>query len=658
MKKNAIFVGAMLVVSTKIFAQQKKLDSVKLPTYVQIVDKTEGIKINNIEEVTIASKIPQQLYETGKNVKLLTEKDLEKYHGQSLNDVLDQVAGIQISGNFNNNSEPKSMEIRGGRNTNVLILLDGVPLKDVTGNDYTVSDLRLVALENIDSIEILNGASSVLYGSNATVSVINIKTKKSSQKKIEGLLSARGGSFSTFAQNALLKGKIEKFNYQIAGFNEKSDGISSALGDDSYDKDGFEKQNVSANVGFTDKNVEINVNSGWNHHLYKYDNGAFSDGFQRGNDQQFYVGGNAGFTYNKGKLTLNIRNSTTNRMLQDLVANSYQDQYHYKGDDFFAELFNSYKINEKLNFVAGIQYEKQSMSFSELPWSGTSMEDVLKFEDTNTASFDAFLNANFKYHEFHLDAGTRLTNHSKFGNHLVYSINPYYLKEMDALYFKIGYSFATAFIAPTLYQNFGALPWVLPNFDLKPETNQSHEIDVNIGKKDRSLNVTASIFQRQEKDVFAYQITDFTTYAGKFLNVDENKVKGFELGFDYKINEIIKLGGNFSYVEKDKEATMLRQPKQRINSYLELLPFKQTRISISHLFVGTRADSYYDSNTYSVKNVEDASYHLLNLNINQKIIKNLETYLNVGNLFNTSYVDVVGYTTEPRNYTLGVSYKF
>lgn len=633
-----IFVGAMLVVSTKIFAQQDQ--------------ETQ------IEEVTIASKMLQPLHETGKNVKLLTEKDLEKYRGQNLNDVLDQVAGLQIVGNFNNSSEPKSMKIRGGKSANVLILLDGVPLKDVTGNDYTVSDLRLIALENIASIEVMNGASSVLYGSNATVSVINIKTKKYSQKKIEGLLSARGGSFSTFAQSASLKGKIEKFYYQISGFNEKSDGISSALGDSSFDKDGFEKQNLSANAGFVDKNFELNLNSGWNHNLYQYDIGAFTDGNQRGNDQQFYVGGNAGYTYNKGKLTFNIRQSTTNRMLQDLVANSYQDQYHYKGNDFFAELFNSYKINTMLDFVAGIQYEKQSMAISQLPWGGTSMEDVLKFSDTSVSSFDAFVNANFKYHEFHLDAGTRLTNHSKFGSHLVYSVNPYYLNELDALYFKIGYSFATAFIAPTLYQNFGALPWVLPNFDLKPETNQSHEIDVNIGKKDRSLNFTASLFQRKEKDVFAYQITDFTTYAGKFLNVDENKVKGFELGLDYKINEIIKLGGNFSYVEKDKEATMLRQPKQRINSYLELLPFKQTRISISHLLVGRRADSYYDSTTYNVKNVEDAKYHLFNLNINQKMAKNLETYLNVGNLFNTSYVDVVGYATKPRNYALGVSCKF
>ena len=135
-----------------------------------------------IPEVSIAAKAKQQLHKTGKNVQLLTSKDLEKFKGQNAAEILNQVSGYQITGNFNNGPEPKSLKIRGGKLANVLILVDGIPLKDVTGNDYNATDLRLFASENIESIEILNGASSVLYGSNATVSVINIKTKKSSQQ--------------------------------------------------------------------------------------------------------------------------------------------------------------------------------------------------------------------------------------------------------------------------------------------------------------------------------------------------------------------------------------------------------------------------------------------------------------------------------------------
>lgn len=638
MNKKLLFAGTIMFVGTTVFAQQNQE--------------------THIDEVTIASKVPQQLYKTGKNIKLITEKDLSNFKGQNLNDVLDQVAGFQIVGNFNNQAEPKSMKIRGGKSANVIILLDGVPLKDVTGNDYTVSDLRLIALENIESIEILNGASSVLYGSNATVSVIDIKTKKNAQKKIEGILSARGGSFSTFAQNANVKGKLNNFSYQLNGFNEKSEGFSAAEGNDTYDKDGWEKQNISANVGYDNGSVNVNLSGGWNHNLYKYDEGAFTDGLYRGNDKQFFGGLNAGYKYANGEVVFNSRLSETERLGQNFYTGQYNDQFSYNGKNLFSELFNFYKVNDYFSFTVGLQYESQKMGSQSLPWGGSALEDVLVEKDTKINNFDAFAKINLNYKGFNLDTGTRMTDNSKFGNHWVYSINPYYLGETDNLFFKIGYSYATAFIAPTLYQNYGSLPYILPNDNLKPETNQSHEIDLSIGNTTRSFVINASLFLRNEKDVFAYQVVDMMTYAGQYLNFDENKAKGFELGFNYNISRYIEIGGNYSYVEKDNQATMLRQPKQRVNSYLAVKPFDSTKLYFSHQFVGSREDAYYDASTYATVNVTNKSFNLFNLNVNQKITKKMDAFLNVGNILNTSYIDIVGYKTKPRNYTLGVNYLF
>lgn len=633
--KKEILVGALLVASQCVFAQQE----------------------TGIQEVAIASKTSKPIYKLGKNVQLLSAKDLEKFKGQNLNDVLNQLVGFQITGNSNNATEPKSIKIHAGSSADVLILIDGVPLKDVTGNDYTVSDLRLIALENIESIEVLNGASSVLYGSNATVSVINIKTKKDSQKKIEGLLSARAGSFSTFAQDLTLKGKVSDFNYQVSGFNEKSEGLSSAEGVD-FKKDGYEKQNFSANIGFNKNNFSINVNASYSHNLYHYDDGAFTDGDNRGEDIQKFAGLNSKYSYKNGEIHFNTRISATDRVGQSFVGNAYQDQYSYAGINFFSELFNQYSFSKHISLVAGIQYETQNMGAKSLPYGGNSLEAVLLKNDTKNNNFDAFAQANFNYSGFNLDLGIRNTNQSKFGNHLVYSINPFYLKEIDENYFKLGYSYSTAFIAPTLYQNFGSLPYTLPNFDLKPETNSSHDIDLSLGKKDQSIVFNASLFQRQEKDAFAYETVDFVTYAGKFLNVYSNKVKGFDLGFNYRINAMFNLGGNFSYVEKEKEATMLRQPKQRVNSFLEIDAFKGNKINFTHQFVSKRRDSYYDSSTFAVVGVDLKSYNLFNLNVSQTLVGNLSVFANIGNLFNASYVDVVGFTTKPRNYTVGFNYQF
>ena len=340
------------------------------------------------------------------------------------------------------------------------------------------------------------------------------------------------------------------------------------------------------------------------------------------------------------------------------MNNEYQSQFTFAGKNFYSELLNQYQVSENISFITGVQFENQKMEAKSLPFGGTELQEDLNMNDTKVHNFDVFANVNLNYKLLNLDAGARMTDHSKFGNHWVYSLNPFILKEMENLYFKLGYSYSTAFIAPTLYQNYGSLPYVIGNFDLKPETNSSHEIDLSLGKKDQSIVFTASLFQRQEKDAFAYEIVDFNTYAGQFKNVGKNKVKGFDLGLAYRINDMIKLGGNFSFVEKEKQETILRQPKQRINSYLEILPFQSTIISFSHQFVSKREDSYYDSATFDVKSIALESFNLFNLNINQKINSKVGAYLNIGNLFNTSYVDVIGYTTKPRNYTFGMSYQF
>ena len=638
MKKNLVFAGLLFVTGVSQMTAQEK----------------EG----NIPEVTIAAKSNQQLHKTGKNVQLITTKDLEKYKGQNLSEVLSQVSGFQITGNFNNNTEPKSLKIRGGKMANVLVLVDGIPLKDVTGNDYNAVDLRLFAAENIESIEILNGVSSVLYGSNATVSVINIKTKKNSQNNIEGRIGARIGSFGTFSQNALVNGKIEKFNYQITGSNEKSEGISSAEGPDSFDKDGYEKQNINTQFGVQLGKLNLNFNGGYQHHFYDFDNGAFSDGTYRGNDKQLFGGINAQFQYEKGNLVFNSRINGNDRLVQNLAGNSYQDQYSYKGRNIFTELYNQYKISENINVVGGLQYEVQNLGSENLPWGGTALEDVLNFDNTRVSTFDAFINTNLQISDFHLDLGGRLNNHSKYNSHFVYSINPYYLKNLEQFYYKIGFSYATAFIAPTLYQTYGSLPYTLANFDLKPETNSSYEIDLSIGRPDQSFVINASAFLREERDVFAYQTVDFTTYAGKFLNVDRNNVRGLEFGLKYKINEIVNFGGNFSFAEKSNVATRLRAPKQRANAFVEILPFKNNRINLAYQYVSKRDDAYYDRSTFGTKKVVLDAFNLFSVNINQKFGKNVEAFVNVSNLFNTSYVDVIGFKTKPRAFTLGIDYKF
>lgn len=608
-----------------------------------------------IEEVTLTSKFPQELTKVGKNVTLLTQKDLQKFQGQDLSEVLNQIPGFYISGSNNNSPEPKGYKIRGGSNKNVVILLNGTPLRDVTGNDYTVADLRLIALEEIVSIEVLNGASSVLYGSNATVSVINIKTLKNADKAFQGRATLRGGSFDTFAQDLAVRGQVKDFNYSVSAFNEKSKGFSSAVGDDSFDKDGWEKQNINLNLGYSKNNFDININGGWNHNLYQYDGGAFIDSNNRGDDKQYFGGLNAAYKYNKGKVVFNSRYTTVDRNLQNFVNQGYLTQSTYKGNSFISELYNNYTVNPYFNFTVGAQFENQNMESASVPYGGNNLEEQLNRKATNINNIDVYAQANLNYQGYHLDLGARNSYNSRFKNHTVFSINPYYLGEIGNTYYKVGYSFASAFIAPSLYQSYGTLPYTVGNPDLKPETNQSHEIDLAWGTSDRNINLTASFYYRKEKDAFVYVMNP--DYTGSYQNVDRNQVRGIDAGFDALILPMVKVGANYSYVYKDEVASRLRQPKTRINSFVEVNPTKTTQVSFTYLYTSKRADVFYDA-SFTKVDVTNAEYHIFGLNINQKILKSLGAYLNIGNLFNREYVDIVGYKTKKINFTFGVNYTF
>merc|ERR1712194_834696 len=103
--------------------------------------------------------------------------------GKNVIEILNNVVGIDVRGIASNASEPRSIYIRGGRSRQVLVLIDGVPVTDQSAINQEF-DLRLLSTNQIESIEILKGASSTLYGSGAATAVINVILKKASTDKV------------------------------------------------------------------------------------------------------------------------------------------------------------------------------------------------------------------------------------------------------------------------------------------------------------------------------------------------------------------------------------------------------------------------------------------------------------------------------------------
>ena len=228
-------------------------------------DKKE--KIETLEEVVvIATKFSLKKENTGKVINTITQKQLQQNAGKSVIEILNTIAGIDVRGVNTNPTEPRSINVRGGRSRQVLVLIDGVPVTDQSAINQEF-DLRLVAVNQIESIEILKGGSSTLYGSGAATAVINIILKKASNDTISGSFETSVGTNNTAAasesglydlnQNVNINGTLGDFKF-LASFSLTGvDGMSSAKSKTNsvFENDDFYSKNGLLKLGYkiTDK---------------------------------------------------------------------------------------------------------------------------------------------------------------------------------------------------------------------------------------------------------------------------------------------------------------------------------------------------------------------------------------------------------------------
>ncbi len=133
------------------------------------------------EVVVVDSRFKIKRSQSGKTVIKISEKEVKNFRGRSLAELLQTYGGINVTGNRSAAGQNLGLSIRGGRNNQVLILIDGVRVSDPSRieNDF---DLNFLNLADIVSIEIVKGAASTLYGSSASTGVVNITTKKSNKE--------------------------------------------------------------------------------------------------------------------------------------------------------------------------------------------------------------------------------------------------------------------------------------------------------------------------------------------------------------------------------------------------------------------------------------------------------------------------------------------
>ena len=597
---------------------------------ISTLDQEEFITDETVleEVVVVDSRFEIKRSQSGKTVIKISEKELKNYQGRSLPELLQTYGGINLIGSRSAAGQNQSFSIRGGRNNQVLILIDGVRVSDPSriSNDF---DLNLLNLADIVSIEIVKGAASTLYGSSASTGVVNITTKKSSKTLSVNLGSTIGtqqaantafNKISYLSNFANFSGNKDSFQYKLSLGSQNIYGLSSV--DIGTEIDPFIQTNFGFQLGRKGKYLDWNVTFNKDHSGTSFDNvfGTTSDNNSTLVTDLERFSLSSIYTYDKGSLHAVLGLQNTDRVF----AGGYNQTL--QGANLALDVFNKYIIKERFYSVLGFAH--QNTSYEGAP-SNVQNDVYLNFVYLSTAGFN-------------FNLGSRMNNHDTYGSHFTYSINPSYsfrFANEDRL--KIVSSISSAFIPPSSYQLYD---FYSGNLDLKPEENITLELGAewNSGTQSRASLV---FFKRTEDPTLIY---DFATY--RYGNSEERVTySGIEFEYQNKLFDVVDLRMNYTYNETEL-GNLINLPKHAFGTVLDydLSPAMHLNTSIQH--TGSRV---------GLSSAPLDAYTLVDAKVSHRF-KNqkLSAFFILANIFDADYIEIENFSTQGRNFRLGVNLSF
>ncbi|WP_435622710.1 TonB-dependent receptor plug domain-containing protein [Flagellimonas sp.] len=620
MKKNHLWWCATLFMGQFFYAQNAQQDS---------------IAVQQLQEVVVSdSRFELKRENSGKTVIKISAEELERNQGRTIPEIINTKSGIEIAGSRGRDGSVFGVFARGGRGRQALVIIDGVRVSDPASFSQEY-DLRLLSTANVESIEIIKGAASTLYGTNAATAVINITTKKNATEPITANFQSTIGTNQTaedqnynlgnFQNSAAVNGTLNKFSYGVNFSNRYSSGISAAVTPEN-EEDVFSQFSTDIKLGYQfSEKFELLVYGNQTRFNNEFD-ADFAEAPNQNRTTQERVGISSSFKYNNGSIHLNAAYADYETDTQSTFGESMLN-----GKNRVLDVYNKYVFDDKWHTILGVNYLKDEAVF------------------TNEADFtiiDPYINVVYvSDFGFNLNTGARLNNHSEYGTHFVFNVNPSYSFSTETGYIKLLGSYATSYITPNLIQLFGDFG---ANPDLEPEENRTIEGGVEYYINDK-LRVSALYFDRNEKNTIGFD-QNFVS-----INVaDEIDVSGLEFEAFWFPVEKLSLNANYTFIDRQGDSA-IRIPEHKVNLNVGYQICASTNVSLDYAYTGERLDT--DFSTFTDVSLD--AFSLVNLYLEHELTPNkLKVFLSGNNLLNEDFAEVFGFTTRGRNINAGFNLSF
>lgn len=552
------FLYFSLFFSILTYSQDRSLDSI------------DSLKVENLEEVIVtATRTFRQLSSLPLPAQLISQKEITRTNAIRLDDILNEQTGLITVPDFGGG---EGIQMQGLNAEYTLVLVDGVPL---IGRLAGTLDISRITVGNIKQIEVVRGASSSLYGSEALGGVINIITK-TPKDGLDGELNYRAGSFNTHDASASVNFKKKKLGISTFFNRYSSDGYDLSDRNELNTVDPFRNYTFSGKISY-DFNDDTNLLVGGKYYNQKQDYIATSllRGETEIDDWNTHIKLN--HTYN-GKWSSYFEFYTTqynaNEFLDETNDSTFTAGY-YKQFLIRPEVRGTYKPGDKSSFIGGLGINHETLDrtdFSEKP-AFNSPYVYLQYDGRPTEKLNVIIGARFDNHsEYKSQFSPKAALRYRFNDKLALKGSVGYgfkAPDFRQLYF----DFTNASVGYTIL-GYNAVPEVIERLEsqgqianivippsefnaaLKPENSISLDIGIDYKVSSR-LTFDANLFRNNIDDLIDTRIIANKKNGQSvfsYFNIKKVYTQGLELNANWRPDNRLRISGGYQLLfAKDKE---------------------------------------------------------------------------------------------------------
>ena len=628
---------------------------IRVLLFISILFSSLKVYADEIPVIVIsASKSPQSKSVVGSDVSVINQDQIsnstELFVGDILSESLMGMNYFQSGGS----GSASGVQLRGQPKRYSTVYINGIKLSDPStpSNDYYFGNLMNNSLE---SIEVLKGSQSTLYGSGAIAGTINLFTKKGRVGHHQDS-SITEGSFGTRNINFSADGKTNKFDYFLAATNFSTDGISHRSDDNEEDR--YRNDIFEANLGYQINDI-LRVESYMNYAdtFLEYDAVSLTATDDNSSDDQQTIF-NSRFIIDNGNLKNTISYNKTYFLRETVTGylSTSPTKKMYEGQRDAINLVGQYNFNLDTKIVYGLEGEKDA---AEIPsnYKNTRSYHADKYYAADEEINSQYLDLQFRpLEKIYSTIGFRRDHHSIAG---AYHTGRATVNIKANSNTTIRSSFGTGLRMPSLNEYyFGAT--VADRSTLVPEESTSFDFGVD-QKITENFDLSTTLF----KIDYENQITGWETNVDQgsgytqMNSTARNTSYGHETLTSWRPAQDLNVNLGYTFTKSydgqtcdDINATScnepmnVRVPVHSFSSSLVKQFDKNFTASAQYKYIGERRD--YGGSDNSFKSVILDEYSLVNLSADYKLNDYKMTF-SLKNLFDENYSEAWGYNTPGRN---------